>query len=159
MEDSQNDRANPVIVTLPPDFSTANSSSGVPNIPSSSAGVIEASEGAANVEPPGITGESAHDMSSSVPSINDQEQDDGHSASPKPKLRIKLKLSPKRGEAENGAESSGTARAEGDTAPTEEEEEEEDWLCLKCINHNAPKRIRCWNCKGWKVRHFLSCSL
>ena len=156
MEDSQNDsRANPVIASLPPESSAGNSSSGVPPIPTaSSAGAIEASEGVANaVEPSGSTEESTRDVPSSAPS-----NDDGHSASAKPKLRIKLKLSPKRRDAKNGSESAETARAEGDTAQTEEEEEE-DWLCLKCINHNAPKRIRCWNCKGWKVRQFLFCSL
>jgi hypothetical protein len=76
--------------------------------------------------------------------------------SPKPKIRIKLKLgsSPKK----DAPVPSDVKIVEDDSNPTEKdppEEDEEDWLCLKCINNNGHKRIRCWNCKGWKVRQML----
>ena len=69
------------------------------------------------------------------------------SSSPKPKIRIKLKMSPKRSDEGPQGKSDGTSEAGA--------KDEEDWLCLKCINNNDHKRIRCWNCKGWKVSQFI----
>ena len=103
---------------------------------------------------------------SSAASANDMSNNgsDGRvNASPKPKIRIKLKLSPKRNLSEDAnlkndedVNSKSSAQAISISQPEREDdgEDEEDWLCLKCINNNESKRIRCWNCKGWKVRQF-----
>ena len=80
-------------------------------------------------------------------------------ATPKPKIRIKLKLSPKRDSPKdmkltNEDDSNGKSSTQETSAPQSDNvdgEDEGDWLCLKCINNNESKRIRCWNCKGWRV--------
>ena len=94
-------------------------------------------------------------------SSNELNKASSSTVSSKPKIRIKLKLSPKKEESQGSDDKNESIDmkmfgVEGRAQPLSEgsDEDEEDWLCLKCINHNAPKRIRCWNCKGWKVRAF-----
>lgn len=93
---------------------------------------------------------SRHEPTGSAPPSNDLE-DGSAGVSPKPKIRIKLKVSPKRATSNMDDGASGATETGA--------EDEEDWLCLKCINNNEANRIRCWNCKGWKVNHILCLTL
>jgi hypothetical protein len=113
--------------------------------------------------PPGSTdGASANEPSSHVttesataPATADDAESPHRSSKP-PKLRIKIR-SPKREQHEakdpaNGVQDSSSTPSPSPHHVTGSEITQEggNWLCTKCINNNAAKRIRCWNCKGWK---------
>ena len=115
--------------------------------------------------PPGSTdGASANEPSSHVttesataPATADDAESPHRSSKP-PKLRIKIR-SPKREQHEakdpaNGVQDSSSTPSPSPHHVTGSEITQEggNWLCTKCINNNAAKRIRCWFCKGWKVR-------